>query len=126
MGDYDELRAAIAAGPTEGKWNWWTSNSYNRLSTDADCRDGGVLRAVKYSDGVAGIEGREEDLAYIAAANPETIAALLAERDAMAVNDARYRWLRDECDTTTGFLLGQRIEADEWDAAIDAARGEEG
>lgn len=38
------------------------------------------------------------------------------------VRDAgRYRWLRDRCDTTTGFLLGQRIEAGEWDATIDAA-----
>jgi len=45
-------------------------------------------------------------------------------REALA-NDARYRWLRDECDTTTGFLLGQRLEADEWDAAIDAARSAE-
>lgn len=40
---------------------------------------------------------------------------------AAALADARrYRWLRDKCDTTTGFLLAQRLEADEWDAAIDA------
>lgn len=33
----------------------------------------------------------------------------------------RYRWLRDKCDTTRGFLLGMRRERDEWDAEIDAA-----
>lgn len=33
----------------------------------------------------------------------------------------RYRWLRDRCDTTTGFMLSQRLERDEWDEAIDNA-----
>ena len=50
----------------------------------------------------------------------------IAESEARAARDARdaarYRWLRDECDTTTGFLLAQRLEAHEWDAAIDAAQ----
>lgn len=36
------------------------------------------------------------------------------------VRDAeRYRWLRDRCGATTAF--GHRIEAEEWDACIDAA-----
>lgn len=45
----------------------------------------------------------------------EDIAGLRADAE-------RYRWLRDSCDTTTGFLLCQRVESDQWGATIDAAR----
>lgn len=45
-----------------------------------------------------------------------------ADIERLAANSDRYLWLRDECDTTTGFLLAQRLEADEWDEAIAKAK----
>ena len=37
---------------TPGPWSWWTSNSFRRLSSDADNRDGGVLHAtIQRGDG---------------------------------------------------------------------------
>lgn len=95
-----ELREAAEAA-TPGPWTWWTSCSFNRLSSDATRKDGDVLHAVKYRDGVCGIEGSEADMRFIALANPQTILALLAERDDLAARlsaaerDAgRYRYLR--------------------------------
>lgn len=38
----------------------------------------------------------DEDIAYIAAANPATIRALLAELDAARRDAERWRWMRDE------------------------------
>lgn len=55
--------------------------------------------------------------------NAAAIRSVLARLEAAEADADRYRWLRDECDTTTGFLLGQRVESDEWDETIDAARG---
>ena len=63
------------SGHTPGPWRWWTSCSFNRLSSDATGKDGDVLRAVKYRDGVAGIEGSEADMRLIAAA-PDLLEAL--------------------------------------------------
>ena len=56
----------------------------------------------------------------------DQIAELQAEVEALQPNAERYLWLRDECDTTNGFLLAQRIETDEWDEAIDSARAKKG
>ena len=56
------------SGHTPGPWRWWTSCSFNRLSSDATGKDGDVLRGVKYSDGVCGVEGCEADMRLIAAA----------------------------------------------------------
>ena len=51
---------------------------------------------------------------------------LQAEVNVLRPNAERYLWLRDECDTTNGFLIAQRIETDEWDEAIDCARSKKG
>lgn len=58
---------------TPGPWEWWTSNSFRRLS--AGGKDGAVLNAVVLRDGCADIQVSEADMAVIAAA-PEMLAIL--------------------------------------------------
>ena len=73
--DLDKLEAlARAANP--GPWKWWTSNSVLRLSA-ADGIDGGVLHAYSHR-GHADICCGESDRAFIAAANPAGVLALIA------------------------------------------------
>lgn len=73
--DLDKLEA-LARAATPGPWAWWTSNSVLRLSAD-DGIDGGVLHAYSrrsHADICCG----ESDRAFIAAANPAAVLALIA------------------------------------------------
>lgn len=67
---------------TPGPWSWWTSNSLMRLTAGHGHgqRDGGVLCAVRRSDGFADIEVKPEDARLIAAA-PDLLASLIEMRD---------------------------------------------
>lgn len=71
---------------TPGPWSWWTSNSVKRLTAQRG-QDGGVLSAVRCSDGVADIEVSEADARLIAAA-PELLAVAKTAIGALAA--ARY------------------------------------
>ena len=64
----------LARAATPGPWEWWTSNSFRRLSAR---RDGDVLCAVSCRDGVPDIKGSEANKDFIAGANPETVLALI-------------------------------------------------
>lgn len=66
--NYEALRGALEAGPEPGRWEKTTPSSTNIYS-----HSGYLVAVVK----------RWNDSNYIAAANPETIRALLAERDAL-------------------------------------------
>lgn len=59
---------------TPGPWEWWTSNSYRRLS-GPDGKDGGVLHATVLRDGQPDVVCRDADRALIAAA-PNLLATL--------------------------------------------------
>ncbi|AWL04263.1 hypothetical protein ACFOHT_10050 [Massilia oculi] len=72
--DLDRLEA-LARAATPGPWSWWTSNSILRLSAD-DGIDGGVLHAYSHR-GYADICCGESDRAFIAAANPAAVLALI-------------------------------------------------
>lgn len=79
MTDYAELRAALPAA-TPGPWFVHGSLGHAvatvgkvRIASDAHCTN-----------------RPEEDATYIAAANPEVIRALLAERDALIHDNAEY------------------------------------
>ncbi|WP_064799492.1 ead/Ea22-like family protein [Serratia plymuthica] len=73
-----ELKAtALAATP--GPWEWFTSNSMARLSSTPSGKDGDVLSAFHASDGVPCVNVSQRDMAFIAAANPAAVLALLAE-----------------------------------------------
>ena len=67
---------ALARAANPGPWKWWTSNSVLRLSA-ADGIDGGVLRAHSHR-GHADICCGESDRAFITAANPAAVLALIA------------------------------------------------
>ncbi|MFZ3286572.1 MAG: ead/Ea22-like family protein [Telluria sp.] len=81
MRDYSELRKKAQAA-TPGTWSWWTSNSYLRLSSERG-GDGDILHGARLSDGCCTVNVTEQNRAYIAAANPATILALLDELDAL-------------------------------------------
>ncbi|MBD8654160.1 hypothetical protein IFT68_00785 [Oxalobacteraceae sp. CFBP 13730] len=67
---------ALARAATPGPWSWWTSNSTLRL-TGADGRDGGVLYGyARQGDG--DVNCAPNDQAFIAAANPAALLALIA------------------------------------------------
>ena len=61
---------------TPGPWEWWTSNSFLRLSSRTTGKDGGVIDSFKMSDGQTSLSVKPEDMALIAAA-PELLDALL-------------------------------------------------
>ncbi|WP_105613160.1 hypothetical protein [Cronobacter malonaticus] len=60
---------------TPGPWEWWTSNSFLRLSSQATGKDGGVIDSYAMSDGHTSLSVSEADMALIAAA-PELLEAL--------------------------------------------------
>lgn len=62
---------------TPGPWEWWTSNSFLRLSSKATGKDGDVIDSFKMSDGHTSLSVRHEDMALIAAA-PDLLQALQA------------------------------------------------
>lgn len=70
------------ADHTPGPWKWWTSNSLMRLTADRG-RDGGVLSAVRRSDGFADIEVSDANARLIAAAPDlmEVVQALITCAD---------------------------------------------
>ncbi|MFK3699380.1 ead/Ea22-like family protein [Serratia ureilytica] len=85
MDKFSELKSAAMAA-TPGPWEWFTSNSMARLSSTPSGKDGDVLSAFRASDGVPCVSVSQRDMAFIAAANPAVILALLAE---LEVKDER-------------------------------------
>ncbi|MDU1953601.1 MAG: hypothetical protein E6750_19660 [Atlantibacter hermannii] len=62
---------------TPGPWEWWTSNSFLRLSSRATGKDGDVIDSFKMSDGNTSLSVKAEDMHLIAAA-PDLLEALQA------------------------------------------------
>ncbi|HBD1790430.1 TPA: hypothetical protein KIA74_003504 [Salmonella enterica] len=68
---------------TPGPWQWWTSNSFLRLSSQATCKDGGVIDSYVMRDGHPSLRVSKEDMDLIAAA-PDLLEALQLAEKAMA------------------------------------------
>lgn len=60
---------------TPGPWEWWTSNSFLRLSSKATGKDGDVIDSFKMSDGQTALSVKVDDMHLIAAA-PDLLEAL--------------------------------------------------
>ena len=60
---------------TPGPWQWWTSNSFLRLSSQATGKDGGVIDSYVMRDGHPSLRVSKEDMALIEAA-PDLLKAL--------------------------------------------------
>ncbi|MEQ8822864.1 MAG: hypothetical protein RIC14_00645 [Filomicrobium sp.] len=85
----------VSKSHTPGPWKWWTSNSYRRLTSEAERTgpDGGVLRATHQRDGTGDVLVSEADMGLIAA-SPDLLAAL---------RDCRT-WMREQHDEFEGDL----------------------
>lgn len=111
-----EARALLAAA-TPGPWRWWTSNSFRRLSTDADGKDGGVAYATVHPiDRHPDIVIREPDMALIAAA-PRLLAALVercerAEADVHRLRDV-LGWSEANCPGRCRGVIGEVLAGQE-------------
>jgi hypothetical protein len=109
-----EIREALAAGPTPGPWEWWTSNSLRRLSSTPSGKDGDVLHAYRCRDGVADISVRQSDMDIIAACNPANIAAILAELDRLRAEAASWeQQAQDRTDDALKFAAERDALRDE-------------
>jgi hypothetical protein len=73
---------------TPGPWEWWTSNSFLRLSSRTTGKDGGVIDSYKMSDGQTSLSVKFEDMTLIAAA-PELLELVLHVRNCVK-NDGIY------------------------------------
>ncbi|MCC4519020.1 hypothetical protein LMA44_17675 [Enterobacter hormaechei] len=62
---------------TPGPWEWWTSNSFLRLSSKTTGRDGDVIDSFGMSDGATSLSVKADDMNLIAAA-PDLLEALQA------------------------------------------------
>lgn len=96
---------------TPGPWKWWTSNSFLRLSSEADGKDGGVIcPTVSRSDGHPHLIVKREDMALIAAA-PDILEALQLMVERFTPGDKDY------------ILFSKRMALAKAKVAIDKATG---
>lgn len=109
---YAALRKALAEPITPLPWVWWTSNSHNRLSSETTGKDGGVLCAVKASDGFPIINSKQYDRALIVEA-VNSVADLLAERDALLADKRRMDWVEKQAAMGGAFGILGRESSDE-------------
>jgi len=119
---YERIRAALEMGPTQGPWQDIGPIGAGKLIKAPE-----RLIAVVYGPNIN--PASEANARLIAACDPDTIRALLAERDELAKDAARYRWLRDANINTLPYDdhgIGPEFPCgDDLDAAIDAAMAKE-
>jgi hypothetical protein len=104
----------LAAAATPGPWQWWTSNSTLRL-TGADGKDGGVLHAYAHR-GYGDISCNDFNRAFIAAANPLTVLAMIRRIDAAevllrAAKVYAFNYLQDEAEDEEDCVCGPKQHA---------------
>ena len=114
---YEKIRDALAMRPTPGPW----SLSYDKGSTRDIFTEQGKL-PVCMVRGVTYV-GQEQYLAnghFIAACDPDTIRELIAERDALAAENARLREeLKAENEKLREALKDADNELDWFDEEVD-------
>lgn len=76
MMDLTKLKE-LALAATPGKWSWWTSNSYLRLSSERG-GDGDILHGAVLSDGCCTVTVSEANRDFIEAATPAAVSELIA------------------------------------------------
>lgn len=79
-----ELEAAAIEAETQGLWRLVSDDMGNEIDSD----EGPVIEHTSFA--------QDTDMAFIAAANPATIKALLAERAELKRKSRRYDFIRDQ------------------------------
>lgn len=107
----------LAQAATPGPWEWWTSNSFLRLS-GPDGRDGGVLYACNIRNEYATVVVSEADRRFIAEARTALPALIARNRELERLNAVAYQ---------NGFSDGRKFEdqyAKGWNDARRATDGQ--
>ncbi|EAS0544796.1 hypothetical protein EX404_07785 [Salmonella enterica] len=95
---------------TPGPWQWWTSNSFLRLSSQATGKDGGVIDSYVMRDGHPSLRVSKEDMDLIAAA-PDLLEALQLAEKAMAegrnVTYQEWYWVINKARAAISKALGE-------------------
>ena len=121
---YENIRKALGMGPTPGPWAVCRTNSGTFVKSE---RLAGYFVEVRHCRTTQDVNA---DAGFIAACDPDTIRALLTERDQLAAalevarEDAeRWRALREMDGGEIYALLGDcdGVHPEQADAAIDAA-----
>ncbi|EIZ9234941.1 hypothetical protein SNN61_002551 [Cronobacter sakazakii] len=94
---------------TPGPWEWWTSNSFLRLSSQATGKDGGVIDSYAMSDGHTSLSVSKADMALIAAA-PDLLEAL---NSIMELQTRGYVVLGDKCTEMARAAIAKAIGEEE-------------
>ncbi|EOW2397078.1 hypothetical protein ACNY4R_002417 [Cronobacter sakazakii] len=94
---------------TPGPWEWWTSNSFLRLSSRATGKDGGVIDSYAMSDGHTSLSVSKADMALIAAA-PDLLEAL---NSIMELQTRGYVVLGDKCTEMARAAIAKAIGEEE-------------
>lgn len=123
MDNLTELKR-LAEAATQGPWSY----------------DGSYVCPARVEKGTTYVEtwrsvadcAQPENTKFIAAANPATVLALIAENEALRKDSERYRWLRDRSESIHQFYLstpiwftGVKFSKENVDSTIDAAMGKE-
>lgn len=135
---YQDLRDAIAAGPTPGPWRADTEGkpdsdmNHGVIAEINDLWIAAMYRSGTTTDGDDKTPEAEAEAAanahYIAEANPDTIAALLADndrlREALAAVTATLEWLaHGGCRATDGPIMSSADAVAMGKAALAALNG---
>lgn len=99
-----QVREALPKGSESVEWEWWTSNSFRRLSVRGSTVDGGVMYAYVAHDGQPDISIRQSDMALIAACSPANMTAILAHVEAQEAEIERlHAAVRHEADCAEAY-----------------------
>lgn len=95
---YEKIRKALAMGPTPGPWAACRTNSGTFVKSE---RLAGYFVEVRHCRTAQDVNA---DAHLIAACDPDTIRALLAERDALAAEVERLREVLKDADNELDWL----------------------
>lgn len=123
MSEYSQLKQ-LAQAATKGKW--CTDGERQVMSAESDQLNNGFV--------IVDCQGPDnlKNAAFIAAANPAAVLALIAENEALRKEAERYQWLRDKSDSVHQFYLstpiwftGVKFSKEMVDSTIDSAMSKE-
>jgi len=117
----DQDLAALVAQATPGPWKWWTSNSWKRLSSEA--QEGGVICPFVSRDGHPDLTVSEAD-AKLIAMTPDLAHKVLEQQAALEAQAAEIARLTARAEKAEAALSESQARVVEQDLAIARLRDE--